>query len=214
MCHARGERPLHRAWVMRTLIPSVLFLLATTATANAGPGRHRHNVKAMQMRLEVRSDAFRDGGRIPMEYTCDGASSTPSLWWSRVPADTRSIAIVVEDPDARGGTFTHWIVSDIPPDTRRLEGGRLPDGAQALANGNGATDWTAPCPPSGTHRYQFRVLALDTRIDRRLDKDAFMRAIDGHVLAKGVLTGTYRRARAMRRPDRDRDRDRDHRYDR
>ena len=198
---------------MRTLIPSVLFLLATTATANAGPGRLRHHAKAMQQRLELRSDAFTNGGAIPAQYTCDGESSAPQLSWSRAPEGTKSLAVLVEDPDAPGGHFTHLLVTGLPPDTRSLDADRLPGGAQALANGNGGDGWAAPCPPSGQHRYVFRVYALDIPIDRRLNKDDFMRAIDGHVIAQGQLSGHYKRAKAMRRPDRDRT-DRNDRNDR
>jgi Raf kinase inhibitor-like YbhB/YbcL family protein len=145
--------------------------------------------------LQVSSSAFAANQPIPPEYTCDGAQKSPPLRWSNVPKGTRSIAVLVEDPDAPKGNFTHWLVTGIPPTATSLPaGGALPQGAMAAKNGKGETGYTGPCPPSGRHRYFFRVYALDTTLGRSpQNKDELMSAIDGHVLAEGQLIGTYQK---------------------
>jgi len=142
--------------------------------------------------LTVTSDAFQANETIPTDYTCEGAQKSPPLSWSGVPSDAKSIAILVEDPDAPKGTFTHWMVTNIPPsDTSLSENGSLPTGAVAAKNGKGTNGYAAPCPPSGTHHYHFSVFALDKTIARPANRAAFMKEIKGHVLAKGELVGTY-----------------------
>jgi Raf kinase inhibitor-like YbhB/YbcL family protein len=152
------------------------------------------------MAIEVRSSAFEDGGVIPARYTCDGQGVTPPLSWDSVPNGTKSLALIADDPDAPRGTFVHWVVYDLPPDTRRLPEdvpGRqtLSGGAQQGVNGAGRIGYTGPCPPSGTHRYVFKIYALDRMLD--LDGGATVErlsdAMEGHVLAEGQLMGTYRR---------------------
>jgi Raf kinase inhibitor-like YbhB/YbcL family protein len=144
--------------------------------------------------LQVTSSAFRANQEIPPKYTCDGTQTTPPIAWSRVPAATRSIAIVVEDPDAPGGLFTHWLVTGIRPTTTALAAGAaLPQGATAARNSKGRLGYDGPCPPHGRHRYMFHVFALDTAIPPPKDRDAFRSQITGHILAEGQLTGTYQR---------------------
>lgn len=142
--------------------------------------------------LNVTSSAFNANEAIPSEYTCDGADKTPPLSWSNVPANAKSIAILVDDPDAPKGTFTHWIVTNIPPsDTSLSEGGSLPQGATAAKNDNGATGYAGPCPPTGTHHYHFRVYALDKTLTQPASRAELLREIKGHVLAQGELVATY-----------------------
>jgi Raf kinase inhibitor-like YbhB/YbcL family protein len=144
--------------------------------------------------LHVSSSAFGANQEIPPKYTCDGTQTTPPLAWSRVPAGTQSVAILVEDPDAPGGMFTHWLVTGIAPTTTALAGGAaLPQGATAARNGKGRMGYDGPCPPHGRHRYVFRVFALDTAIPPPKDRDALLSAIHGHVLAEGRLIGGYER---------------------
>ncbi len=130
-------------------------------------------------RLEVTSPAFRANEDIPTEYTCEGANTPPPLAWSQVPGDTKSIAVMVDDPDAPMGVFTHWIVTGISPQATSLD--KAPPDAR----------YTGPCPPSGRHHYRFRVYALDTTIARPANRAAFLAAIRGHVLAEGELVGRY-----------------------
>jgi Raf kinase inhibitor-like YbhB/YbcL family protein len=144
--------------------------------------------------LEVTSPAFAANGDIPSEFTCEGTDTPPPLAWSEVPAGTKSIAIVVEDPDAPKGTFTHWMVTGISPATRSIGGGPLPSGAMAIKNDAGKAGYTGPCPPSGRHRYVFRVFALDAPIHAS-DRAQLEHAMKGHVLAEGQLVGMYQKQR-------------------
>ncbi|MBI4746358.1 MAG: YbhB/YbcL family Raf kinase inhibitor-like protein [Deltaproteobacteria bacterium] len=153
-----------------------------------------------EMKINVGSAAFTEGGMIPKQYTCDGADISPPLSWSTVPEGTKSITIVADDPDAPAGTWVHWIVYNLPPD---LKG--LPENVPAketLANGGmqGMTDFRrigygGPCPPSGTHRYFFKVYALDKILDLYPGaiKKRLLNAMEGHILAEGELIGKYRR---------------------
>jgi Raf kinase inhibitor-like YbhB/YbcL family protein len=152
------------------------------------------------MAINLTSPAFDEGGSIASRYTCDGPGVSPPLSWDSVPSGTQSWTLIVDDPDAPGGTFVHWVIYDLPSDTRRLPEDvpnrqTLSSGAQQGVNGAGGVGYTGPCPPSGTHRYFFKVYALDTRLD--LDagatRERLSGAMEGHVLAEGQLMGTYRR---------------------
>ena len=161
--------------------------LLAIATSSA-----RADTPARPKTLDVESSAFAANGAIPSEYTCEGSEATPPLRWSNIPREARSIAIVVEDPDAPKGTFTHWIVTGIPATTTALAGA-LPAGASAGRNDFGKTGWSGPCPPSGRHRYVFRVYALDIPLAKQLAKADFAATIAGHVVAQGELVGTYQK---------------------
>ena len=185
---------------MRThLLPLVLLaapasVLAAPPMTKTPPQQQPPSKTAMKLELEVTSTAFGANEAIPPDYTCNGRSTTPPLSWSKVPSNTRSIAILVDDPDAPKGTFTHWLVTGIPPTTTSLpEGGALPSGAVAAKNGKGSAGYTGPCPPSGRHHYYFHIYALDTAITTPASKSEFLAAIDGHTLAEGALVGTYQK---------------------
>jgi Raf kinase inhibitor-like YbhB/YbcL family protein len=152
------------------------------------------------MEIEVTSTAFEDGGTIPARYTCDGLDASPPLSWTPVPDGTESLALISDDPDAPSGTFVHWVIYNLPPDTRRLPEDvpnreTLPSGAVQGINGAGNVGYMGPCPPSGTHRYFFKVYALDARLNLGggTTKEALVNAIEGCVLAEGRLVGTYQR---------------------
>jgi Raf kinase inhibitor-like YbhB/YbcL family protein len=143
----------------------------------------------------VTSDAFGPGDEIPRRHTCDGDDVSPALSWSDPPAGTRALALVVDDPDAPVGTFTHWLAANIDP-----EAGVLAEGASAPVEGRndfGRVGWRGPCPPPGhgAHRYFFRLHAVDAPLDvgSRSGRREFDRAIAGHVLATAELMGTYER---------------------
>jgi Raf kinase inhibitor-like YbhB/YbcL family protein len=147
--------------------------------------------------LLVTSTAFPGNGPIPSEYTCDGPDISPQLSWSRVPPATQSIAIVVDDPDAPGGTYTHWVVTGIPPTTTSLpKAARLPAGAMAAKNDKGLAAYSGPCPPSGRHHYRFRVYALDMKLPKATGRAELLDAMQGHVVASGQLVGTYEKQSA------------------
>ncbi len=143
--------------------------------------------------MRITSSAFAEGGGIPARYTCDGEDVSPPLAIEGVPAGTRTLALVVDDPDAPGGTWDHWVAFDIPvTDT-------IPEGVGELGvagvNSWGRPGYGGPCPPRGAHRYVFTIYAVDTVLDLGggASSGELRRALTGHVLGKASLTGTYRR---------------------
>ena len=145
-------------------------------------------------KLKVTSSAFQEGGNIPSKFTCDGENTSPPLQIADIPSEAKSLALVVDDPDAPSGLFTHWAVWNIPPQTTAVGEGNAPKGVQGT-NDFGKSGYGGPCPPSGTHRYYFKVFALDRELDlpfgaKRGQLDAAMK---GHVVAQGELIGRYSR---------------------
>ena len=152
------------------------------------------------MAVEVTSHAFEDSAEIPARYTCDGLDVSPPLSWGSVPDGIQSLALIADDPDAPRETFVHWMIYDLPPDTRGLPEDvanqrTLPSGAAQGVNGAGSVGYMGPCPPSGSHRYFFKVYALDTELGLGggATKEDVLSAMEGHVLDEGQLMGTYRR---------------------
>lgn len=150
--------------------------------------------------IEVRSEAFEDGDRIPRKYTADGDDVSPPLRWGSPPSQTRSFAVICDDPDAPHGTFVHWTAWNIKADERSLLEGLPPTadtyGVRQGRNGFGRTGYGGPSPPPGKpHRYRFHVYALDVRPDllSGATRAELERAMRGHVLAEGVLEGSYGR---------------------
>jgi len=150
--------------------------------------------------LAVASPSFADGGLIPVRHTCDGRDVSPELRISGVPAGAASLAILCDDPDAPGGDWVHWLVFNLPPDTRNVaEGVGLGDlhagGGVPGANSWGKLTYGGPCPPSGSHRYFFKIYALSVKLDlpSGASKARFLEAIHGRVLAEGHLMGRYAR---------------------
>jgi hypothetical protein len=143
--------------------------------------------------LVISSAAFENEGMIPSEYTCDGRGINPPLKIGNLPAGTKSIALIVEDPDAPNGTFDHWIQWDIPKTTTIRENSN--PGTSGM-NGKGKTGYYGPCPPSGIHRYYFHVYALDTllRLEPGHNKQHLKNAMKSHILAEGSIMGKYTKA--------------------
>ena len=148
------------------------------------------------MTLRISSAAFMDGARIPKKHTCDGDNVAPPLEWSGLPEGSKSVAIICEDPDAPSGTFTHWLLYDVPISKHRLDEGASI--GKAGVNDFGKAGFGGPCPPrkDQAHHYHFHIYALDTDSlgPSGLSKDDAKKAMSGHVLAEGELTGTYKRA--------------------
>jgi len=143
--------------------------------------------------MTVTSPAFSGGGEIPAKFTCNGQGSSPELRISGTPPGAKSLVLIADDPDAPGGVFTHWLVWNIDPQTTRLGENSVPAGALEGTNDFSKRSYGPPCPPSGTHRYIFKIFALDRPLElkagaRRADVDAAMR---GHVLTQGELIGRY-----------------------
>ncbi len=152
------------------------------------------------MDIKVTSPAFDEGGLIPSKYTCDGWDISPPLRWEGVPEGTQTIALICDDPDAPMGTWVHWVLFNLPGDTRELPEAvptdeTLPSGAVQGKSDFGRIGYGGPCPPSGTHRYFFKLYALDTKLDLEpgATKAYLLDAIEGHIIAQGQLIGKYRR---------------------
>ena len=151
-------------------------------------------IKSEQI-MVLSSSAFENNGTIPSVYTCDGSGISPPLEISNTPKNTQSLALIVEDPDAPSGTVTHWIVWNIPPQKSQfVEGEKIsyPQGITIF----GKTGYGGPCPPSGTHRYFFKLYALDTVLDLGdgSTKDNLVQAMSGHILEQATLMGKYSRS--------------------
>ena len=144
--------------------------------------------------MKLTSPAFEHNQGIPSEYTCDGADTSPELNIEDIPENTKSLVLINDDPDAPVGTWDHWIVFNIPPSTTKIEKGQEPSGVGGK-NSWGKTGYGGPCPPSGTHRYFFKLYALDTELDLQegATKADIESAMEGHILEKTELIGTYKR---------------------
>src|SRR5207237_8086420 len=129
------------------------ILLAAIASFAAGGAK-----------MKITSSAFQQGGNIPSKFTCDGANTNPPLQISDVPPEAKSLVLIVDDPDAPSGLFTHWAVWNISPQTSTIAEGSTPKGVQGT-NDFGKSGYGGPCPPSGTHRYYFKIFALDREVD-------------------------------------------------
>jgi hypothetical protein len=169
-------------------------IAATTSGCDSGGERADPPTGGASV-ITVTSSAFGEGQPIPEKYSCDGDEVSPPLAWSGVPNEAAALALVVDDPDAPGGTYVHWVVANIDPSARSVGEGAVPAGGVQVANSAGNASYAGPCPPSGTHRYRFTVHALDRSVDigdgESLD-DAFT-AVDDASVAQGTLTGTYER---------------------
>ena len=152
------------------------------------------------MTIQLTSTAFTEGNPIPSQYTCDGTDISPPLKWSNVPENARSLALICDDPDAPLGTWVHWVMFNIPPSATELAEAVpsdevLDNGARQGKNDFKRLGYGGPCPPRGTHRYFFKLYALDTELDlsagaKKKDVEG---AMQGHILAQGQLMGTYTR---------------------
>jgi Raf kinase inhibitor-like YbhB/YbcL family protein len=146
--------------------------------------------------MKVYSPVFAHNGHIPPLYTCEGENINPPLEVSDVPAKAKTLAIIVEDPDAPHGVFDHWLVWNILPNEAIAE--RSSPGISGI-NGFGKIGYGGPCPPSGTHRYFFKVYALDAELDMMTgaDKKELLQAMEGHVIAEAVLVGHYQKRKVV-----------------
>jgi Raf kinase inhibitor-like YbhB/YbcL family protein len=144
--------------------------------------------------MKISSTAFADGQSIPGKYTCDGSDTNPPLAFSGAPASAKDLALVVDDPDAPGGTFDHWIVWNIPATTTAVAEGQSPQGVTGR-NGFGKNAYGGPCPPGGEHRYQFKLYALDTTLSLPAgsSKADLEQAMQGHIVAEAKIIGRYKR---------------------
>jgi hypothetical protein len=179
---------------------SLLFLLACTNQQQPIAQAPVNKSQEMKADLKLTSTAFKEGESIPRQYTCDGINISPPLEWTGGPKTAKTIAIIADDPDAPAGTWVHWVLYNLPasniglvenvPVTENLKAG----GFQGT-NDFGKIGYGGPCPPSGTHRYFFKIYVLDSELSLKAGatKDELLKAMEGHVLAQSQLMGTYRR---------------------
>lgn len=181
-----------------SLAPAIVLV----ALASCGASKHevRQGAAAVEdstlTKLQLTSDAFRNGEPIPSQYTCDGAGETPALHWSEPPAGTKSFALVIDDPDAPSGTFRHWGVFDIPSSARSIGGGKRL--GTEVGNDFGKPGYGGPCPPrgNGPHHYHFKLFALDVG-SLGLNAQSHVRDVEQeaakHMVTRAELVGTYER---------------------
>ena len=169
----------------------ILSACATSATPTEA---------TMKNELTVTSDAFASGQSIPNKYSCIGRNISPPLAWNEPPAGTQSFTLIMDDPDAPVGTWVHWVLYNIPLAKRDLQedlpitGKSMdPNAIYVGKNSSGNIGYDGPCPPSGTHRYIFKLFALDTTINLLpgATKEQVLKEMDGHILAQGELVGTF-----------------------
>lgn len=180
---------------MITVIPFIAMILSQISTTDA------QMKGGTAMKIMVLSTSFRDGEMIPKKYTCDGEDMSSPLSWSGIPEGTKSIAIVSDDRDAPAGTWVHWVAYNIPPEYKGIPENLAKEANIPGGGMHGVTDFRkvgygVPCPPKGTHRYFFKVYALDTVLSELrpgATKQRLLMAMEGHILAEGELVGKYRR---------------------
>lgn len=145
--------------------------------------------------LKLSSSAFKHNDSIPPKYTCDGADVNPPLVIENAPLNTKSLALIVDDPDAPAGNWVHWVVWNIDPTTNEIKENTVPSGALQGINDFRRHDYGGPCPPSGTHHYFFKLYALDMMLNlgQKANKAELERAMKGHIITQGELIGLYRR---------------------
>jgi len=151
-------------------------------------------VAAGEAKMKITSSAFQQGGNIPSKFTCDESDTSPPLQIIGIPSNAKTLILIADDPDAPGGLFTHWLVWNIPAHTNSIAEGSAPKGVHGT-NDFGKSGYKGPCPPPGTHRYSFKIFALDRELDLRsgAKRSQLDAAMKGHVLAQGELVGHYAR---------------------
>ena len=165
-------------------LPSILFVPSVE-----GKETIRKNT------LTVLSPVFENNSTIPSKYTCDGVNVTPPLFIEHVPAGAKSLALIVDDPDAPAGIWVHWVLWNIHPETKEITENSVPKGAQQGMNDFRKQPYSGPCPPSGTHRYVFKIYALDTilTLSPHATKTDLEKSMKGHIIEQAHITGLYKR---------------------
>jgi Raf kinase inhibitor-like protein, YbhB/YbcL family len=165
----------------------------TTPQPTTIPSESESKATEATMSLTLTSDAFANGQSIPAKYSCVGKNISPAITWDEPPAGTKSFALIVDDPDAPMGTWVHWVLFNLPANARSLQENADSSAMSAGKNSSGNLRYDGPCPPSGTHRYYFKLYALDTTIGLQpgATKEQVLKEMKGHILAQGELMGTF-----------------------
>ena len=166
-------------------VAAVTIVLSRDGSAQAAGGK----------KIMISSRAFAPGGNIPAQFTCKGADQSPPLQLEGTPANAKSLVLILDDPDAPSGTFNHWLMWNIAPATKQIAEASIPSGAIQGENDFGKMGYGGPCPPSGVHRYFFRVFALDRKLDlgAGAKRSGLDRAMKGHIIGSGALMGRFGR---------------------
>jgi len=186
--------------VLCCVLLSPILLLPVVSCGNPAPGSAQGEDPA-QSSFRIESAAFKEGAFIPARFTCQGENVSPPLAWVDPPSGARSFALMVEDPDAPAGTWTHWVVYNLPAQARAMEvntpkQGELPNGGLQGMSSFGSVGYGGPCPPPGKpHRYFFRLYALDTELNLQpgATKADMLAALKGHILGEAQLMGRFKR---------------------
>jgi Raf kinase inhibitor-like YbhB/YbcL family protein len=197
-----GARIIQTVTLLLCAVLALVLFVSACSRDDSSPTLSSGGQTTMAVQLTLTSSGFAEGQPIPKKYSCDAENVSPSLKWSSVPQNTKSIALIADDPDAPAGTWVHWVIYNIPPTTTELPEG-LP-ATQSVLNSalQGTNDFRrvgygGPCPPRGNpHRYFFKLYALDTALNLKAEatKKDLLGAMEGHILAQGQLMGTYKRA--------------------
>lgn len=189
--------------MLRFRTPLIVCCLLAFIGCSSSQSSHGENslMEKNNVSFLITSSSFPDGAAIPKKFTCDGENISPQLSWTTVPNGTKSLALITEDPDAPAGTWTHWVLFDLPGDARQLPEGvapsnELPDGAKQGKNDFGKIGYGGPCPPPGkAHRYFFKLYALssDPEVQAGASKQHLLHAMEGYILAQTEIVGTYQR---------------------
>ena len=186
---------------MKLLIPFIFLIIITIFIAGCNVETKKEELAEKPMKIsggvvkmKLTSMAFENNKEMPSEYTCDGPNIAPELNIKDIPENAKSLALIMDDPDAPAGTWAHWVVWNIPPDTMTIKKGKEPKGTQGTTS-FGRRGYGGPCPPFGTHRYFFKLYALDKMLGLKegSNKEDLEDAMDGHIIEKAELMGTYKR---------------------
>ncbi len=185
------------------LIIAAAFILMSCGSAkdqNKSANKNEEETMATSGKFTITSPAFKEGELIPKKYTCDGQNISPPLEWQLAPSNTKSLALIADDPDAPMGTWVHWVIFNIPPTATGFPENvptkdSLPNGAVQGRNDSRGIGYDGPSPPGGTHRYFFKLYALDTmlKLSSGITKAALLKAMEGHIMAQTQTMGRYSR---------------------
>ncbi len=185
---------------MKTILMTALICLTVFAVGYGQQKSAAKTTKTEVIAMKITSNAFKEGEIIPLKYGCDGPDISPALAWTGVPDSTKSLALIMDDPDAPAGTWVHWVIFNIPPDTTGLPENfpttkEFPSGIRQGINDFHRYGYGGPCPPGEIHRYFFKLYALDTMLDLPpgASKAQLLTAMNGHILATAQLMGRYQR---------------------
>lgn len=180
---------------MRKLFYTIILAALITVCFNGCEDIKKESTTNLSS-MEITSPAFNNKEPIPSKYTCDGDDVSPPLKISNIPEGTKSLALISEDPDAPAGNWVHWVVWNLDPDTEEIPEGTLPSGAVEGVTSFGNNEYGGPCPPSGRHRYYFRLYALDADMDLPVSsgKEQLREAMGNHIIEETELMGTYSRS--------------------